>query len=100
ERTSWLIDKLGFHGRVNHYAGALWFYELQLQQNTYASGTITFSGSPEFGKTTQVYIGPTPIQHLNLIGDTAGSIAKCFELLVNAGSTGVWAQATGAVLTI
>ena len=45
-------------------------------------------------------MGPTPIEHLNLIGDTAESIAKCFELLINAGSTGVWAQADGAVLTI
>ncbi len=100
ERTAWLIQKLGFHGRANHYAGAMWFYELQRQGHRYASGTIAFSGGPEFGKTTQVFLGPTPIEHLNLIGDTAESIAKCFELLINAGSTGVWARADGAVLTI
>ena len=28
ERTAWLIDTLGFKGRANHYAGAMWFYEL------------------------------------------------------------------------
>src|ERR1022692_3374195 len=28
ERTAWLIQALGFTGRANHYAGALWFYEL------------------------------------------------------------------------
>ena len=56
--------------------------------------------APEFGKTTQVFLGPTPIEHLNLIGDTAESIATCFALLINAGSTGVWARADGAVLTI
>jgi hypothetical protein len=100
ERTSWLISKLGFHGRVNHYAGALWFYELALSQNTYASGTVTFSGSPEFGKTTTVTISGTTISHLNLIGDTASSVAQCFAQLINAGSTGVWAQANGPVLTI
>jgi hypothetical protein len=100
ERTAWLIQKLGFHGRANHYAGALWFYELQRQGHSYASGTIAFSGAPEFGKQTQVFLGPTAIAHLNLIGDTAESIAKCFELLINAGSTGVWARANGAVLTI
>ena len=55
---------------------------------------------PEFGKKTQVFLGPTPIEHLNLIGDTAESIATCFELLINAGSTGVWARADGAMLTI
>src|SRR5207237_4490684 len=32
--------------------------------------------------------------------DTADSIASCFELLINAGSTGVWAQADGATLTV
>jgi hypothetical protein len=100
ERTAWLIWKLGFRGRANHYAGALWFYELVRPGHQYASSTIIFSGAPEFGKTTQVSLGPTPIQHLNLIGDTAASVAKCFELLINAGSTGVWASSSGAVLTI
>ena len=100
ERTAWLIQKLGFHGRTNHYAGAMWFYELLRQGHSYASGTVTFSGQPEFGKTTQVSLGPTPVVHLNLIGDTAASIATCFALLINAGSTGVWARANGAVLTI
>ncbi len=102
ERTAWLIQKLGFHGRANHYAGAMWFYELVRQGHSYASGTVTFSGQPEFalGKKTQVFLGPTPMEHVHLIGDTAESIATCFALLINAGSTGVWARADGAVLTI
>jgi len=100
ERTAWLIQTLGFCGRANHYAGALWFYELVRPGHQYASASITFQGSPEFGAITQVYLGPTLIQHLNLIGDTAESVAKCFELLINAGSTGVWAQANGATIAI
>jgi hypothetical protein len=100
ERTAWLLSKLGFRGRANHYAGALWFYELARPGHNYASGTITFSGTPEFGNSTQVSLGPTVIQHLNLIGDTAETVAKCFELSINAGSTGVWASASGSVLTI
>ena len=28
ERTAGMIYSLGFRGRVNHYVGALWFYEL------------------------------------------------------------------------
>src|ERR1019366_6730329 len=73
--------------------GVMWFYELQRQGHNYASGTVTFSGQPEFalGKKTQVFLGgPTPIEHIHLIGDTAESIATCFALLINAGSTGVW----------
>jgi hypothetical protein len=100
ERTAWLIQTLGFHSRVNHYAGALWFYELCPSGQQYASVTITFTGTPEFGTITELDLGPTPIQHINLIGDTAASIATCLALLVNAGSTGVWASASGATLTI
>lgn len=100
ERSAWLIQTLGFHGRVNHYAGALWFYELCASGFVYAAATVTFSGSPEFGKITTVTIGGTAIRHVDLIGDTTESVAKCFELLINVGSTAVWAQANGAVLTI
>jgi hypothetical protein len=100
ERTAWLVDALGFRGRANYYTGALWFYELYQPGQQYASGTITFNGVPEFGNTTGIFLGPTEITHLNLIGDTAQSIATCFALLINAGSTGVWAEASGSTLTI
>lgn len=100
ERTAWLIQKLGFHGRANHYAGAMWFYELRRQGHSYATGTVTFSGDPQFGWRTQLFLAATPVEHLNLIGDTAETIATAFELLINAGSTAVWAQANGPVLTI
>jgi hypothetical protein len=100
ERTAWLIQTLGFQARANHYAGALWFYELSQPGQQYASATVTFTGVPVFGSTTQLSLGPTSISHLNLVGDTAQSIATCFALLINAGSTGVWAQANGATLTI
>jgi hypothetical protein len=100
ERTAWLVRKLGFVGRANHYVGALWFYELVRPEHQYASGTISFEGSPVFGGTTQVSLGGSTITHLNLIGDTTLTIAKCFEQLINAGSTGVWAKAEGSMLTI
>ena len=100
ERTAWLIQALGFTGRANHYAGALWFYELTCPGQQYAAGTVTFSGTSEFGKTTQVSLGPTIFTHLNLIGDTPTSLARAFALLINEGSTGVWATANNGVLTI
>jgi len=100
ERTAWLVNTLGFRGRLNHYAGALWFYELVCPGNVYASATITFAGQPEFGAMTEIDLDGTALQHWNLIGDTAESIATCFQLLINAGSTEVWAAANGASLTI
>jgi len=100
ERTAWLIQALGFTGRANHYAGALWFYELYCSGQQYATATVTLSGTAEFGKTTQLSLGSTVLTHLNLIGDTPVSLAQAFALLINEGSTGVWAQAANGVLTI
>jgi hypothetical protein len=100
ERTAWLINTLGFKGRANHYAGAMWFYELSCPDNQYASATIVFTGAPRFGDTTTVTLAGTPLEHVNLIGDTAQSIAKAFEFLITAGSSAVWAHADGTTLTI
>ena len=57
ERTAWIIDSLGFQARVNHYAGALWFYELNCVGQQYASATITFSGSPDPNLITRIILG-------------------------------------------
>lgn len=100
ERTAWMIHSLGFQGRVNHYVGALWFYELNCVGQTYASATITFSGSPDPNNITSITLDTTVIEHLHLIGDTTETLATAFALLLNNGFTGVWAQAAGSVLTI
>src|SRR5690242_17735338 len=107
ERTAWIVNTLGFQGRANHYAGALWFYELVRSGHQYASGTITFSGVPDANQITQVLIGRTDqpstqnvIEHLNLPGDSAETVAKAFELELNRGYTAIRAQASGNQLTI
>ncbi len=108
ERTAGIINFLGFRGRVNHYVGALWFYELTCVGQQYASATITFSGSPDQNDITQIILGRTDqptstdntIEHLNLIGDTTETLATAFALLLNSGYTGVWAQASGSQITI
>jgi hypothetical protein len=107
ERTAWLIYSLGFHGRVNHYVGALWFYELVRRGHRYASVRIDFEGTPAFSETTEIRIGSkknpdqeTVLRHLNTIGDTAETIARAFALVINSGSTAIWADADGAQLRI
>jgi hypothetical protein len=108
ERTAWMMNALGFHGRANHYAGALWFYELVNVGNQYASGTVTFSGTPDANLITEIIIGRTDqppstqnvIQHLNLDGDTTQTLASAFALLLNGGYTGVRAEANGNQLTV
>jgi hypothetical protein len=104
ERTAWLLKTLGFTGRANNYVGALLFYELTPQGFGFASGTVTFSGMPITSEITEVAVGLSgsvaTLQHVNLTTDTAVTIAKAFELIINNGYTGIRAQASGAVLTI
>ncbi len=108
ERTAALLRRLGFHGRVNHYVGAMWFYQLRNQGYTHAEAAITFEGEPVFGATTELRIGnldygpafDTVFTHLNRAGDSAQSIALAFALRINDGSTAVRAEADGATLRI
>ena len=108
ERTAWLIQFLGFRGRVNHYVGALWYYELVRSGHVYASTVFQFIGVPVFGEVTTLVVGrdfypPNTdliLIHQNRIGDTAETIAKSFELELNRGYTAIRGVAVGDQLTI
>ena len=107
ERTAWMIHSMGFRGRVNHYVGALWFYQLSRPGHQYASGMVHFAGVPEFSQVTELTIGTSGdpasnavISHLNLMGETAESLAKSFEYELNRGYTAVRAEAQGSDLLI
>jgi hypothetical protein len=114
ERTAWLLWKLGFRGRVNHYAGAIWFYELFRPGHQYAQLTVTIAapaGVPS--GYTELDIGSdlsklqqgtdaskVTIQHQNLAADTGATIAQALALLINRTSGAIWASASGNVVTI
>lgn len=103
ERTAWMIHSLGFRGRVNHYAGALVFYEMERFNHQYASAVISFSGTATPSSITTIVLGPAPFTtfaHLHLFGDTPATVAKAFELLINNGSTGIRATTSGGNLTV
>ena len=112
ERTAWLINKLGFTGRVNHYVGALWFYEIVRTGTQYASlsvqlqlvgalannATITFILAAD---QKSLGAGPyTEINHLVLPDDDNTTLAHAFAGLINLGSNLVWASAHGNQLTL
>ena len=113
ERTAWLIQKLGFSGRVNHYAGAMWFYEILRPETQYASLTVTFNPEqvdPGVSPTVVLNITPAPtidipkpdstsIKHLVLLDDTPATVAQAFAGLINTGINVLWASATGNQLT-
>jgi hypothetical protein len=108
ERTAWMLASLNFAGRANHYVGALWFYELTRVGHVYASATVTFSGTPAANAYVTVTLGQvgqpslldTILQKQIHVGDTADTIALAFAQELNRGYTGVWANATGSLLTI
>ncbi len=107
ERTAWMLHTLGFRGRVNHYVGALIFYELYKKGHAYASCQVDFLGTPTPSEYTELQIGTAgdpdstiTVRHLNLYGDTAATIAKAYELEFNRGYTAIRAEAVGARLTL
>ncbi len=105
ERTAWFIDSLGFTGRQNHYVGALWFYELVPTGFTFAAGTVTFSGTitvadGDASQTVAVTVNSTAFTKTMHPGDTPDTLAIAFAQGINDGSTGIWAGASGGVLTI
>lgn len=104
ERTAWFIDSLGFTGRENHYVGALWFYELIRTGQVYASGTVTFTGTPPDPLTTStiatITLQDTVLQKLIHVGDTAETVAASFGQELNSGYTAVWASVSENVVTI
>jgi len=108
ERTAWMIRSLGFRGRVNHYVGALWFYEMYRKGHQYASATIDFTGTAVFSAAVTMRIGrdgypaesDAVITHLVRIGDTLGSLAEAFALELNRGYTAIRAEAFGNTIQI
>ncbi|MEO8100784.1 MAG: hypothetical protein ABI811_24015 [Acidobacteriota bacterium] len=104
ERTAWMIRSLGFHGRQNHYVGALLFYELHNPDHAFAIGSVTFGGTADASSLVSVTIGPlagaTRVERVIHAGDTPATIALSFAQEFNRGYTGIWASASGGVLTI
>ncbi len=105
ERTAWFIHSLGFTGRQNHYVGALWFYELVPTGFTYASATVTLSGSitvadGDASQSLQLTIDSTVFTKFMHPADTPATVATAFAEGINNGSTGIWASASSGVLTI
>jgi hypothetical protein len=107
ERTAGMLELLGFTARENHYCGALWFYELVNPANVYATGTVTFTGTPTFGDEITVTIGTVgvPASDITLTklvheGMTAAMVALAYANELNRGYTALWASASGGVLTV
>lgn len=100
ERTAGMLKALGYAGRANHYAGALWFYELIPTGFAYMVKRARFSGIPEVNSIVTLELAGNRVEHLVHPGDSAETIATALALRINQGYTSAWASASGPALQV
>jgi len=103
-RLVWGIQKLGLAGEIDHYMGVFWWPVRKALEpvSTWSQTTaIPFAGTPSFtAGPTSLHMGSAELDHVNLMGDTAETVARALAMLVNQLSAVFWAEASGTVLTL
>jgi hypothetical protein len=101
ERLVWNVQKLGLLGEIDHYCGVFWWKQAVAANPSYPQCTVTFSGNWNDQDVVWLHIGGSAIGKTVLGGqDSSNTIARHFANFVNAIFDGVWASATGSILTI
>jgi hypothetical protein len=97
----WNIQKLGLLGEIDHYCGVFWWKQSVASNPAYPTCMVTFSGSWNDQDVVWLYIGGSAIGKTVFGGqDNSNTIARHFANFINAIFDGVWASASGSVLTI
>jgi phage tail sheath gpL-like len=100
QRLIWNFQKLGLVGEIDHYCGVFWWNQRKAVGGNYPSATITFDGAWQSQDVIWVHIGDGAIGKTVFPTDTSETIAAHFAYFINATLVGVWAEVSGAVLTI
>jgi phage tail sheath gpL-like len=100
QRLIWHLQKLGLVGEVDHYCGVFWWNQRKAVGGQYPRATVTFSGSFADQDVIWVHVGDGAIGKTAFPADTPETIAAHFAYFINATLVGVWAAASGPVLTI
>ena len=99
-RLMWILDQLGYAGSLNEYLGVFWWNERVLLGGSLSTAQVTFGGSITAGDTTTLSINGTLLTKTIFLTDTFDTVALHFAAFVNGAFTGVWASASGPVLTL
>jgi hypothetical protein len=99
-RILWLLNKLGLRGPVNQYIGVFWWNQRTCIGNAPGTAQVSFGGSFVEGDTIFLNIGGQSCGKTVFGPDTPATIAQHFADFINAIYVGVWAVASGTVLTI
>ncbi len=99
-RILWMFDKLGFAGPVNEYIGVFWWNQRTRVGATLPQATLSFTGTFQNGDQVWLTIAGTRIGKSVFANDTNETIAQHFASYVNSTFVGVWAAASGSILTL
>ncbi len=99
-RIHWIFDQLGFSGPMNEYLGVFWWNQRKRVNATIPSATVTFSGTFQPNDQVILWIGGSPIGKTVFPSETNPIIAQHMANFINATLVGVYAQLSGATLTI
>jgi len=100
QRLVWQIGRSGLVGDINHYVGVFWWNQRVRMGGTFPVWTVTFGGTWADGDAAFVTIGGTTMGKSVFPADTVDTIAAHFAAFINETFVGVWASATGGVLTV
>ena len=96
----WLLDKMGCQGPLNQYLGVFWWNERSRQGGVLPKTTLQFQGLFPAGSQAFLNIGGQVCGKTLLQEESAASVARHFEFLINATYVGVFARAEGNSLDI
>jgi hypothetical protein len=101
QRLVWSIQKLGLLGEIDHYCGVFWWKQAVAQNPSYPTCTVTFTGNWNDQDVVWLHVGGSAIGKTVFGGqDNNNTIARHFANFINGIFDGVWASASGSVLTI
>ncbi len=100
QRLLWAIRKLGLIGEIDHYVSVFWWNRRNRAGGVFPSVTVTYGGTWADGEEAFLTIGGVTLGKSLFPVDTPATIAAHFAYYINETFVGVWAQASGGVLTI
>lgn len=99
-RTHWILDQLGFNGPMNEYIGVFWWNQRKRVEATVPTATVTIGGTYVPGDQVILLVGGSPVGKSVFAGESNALIAKHLACFVNENLVGVYAEASGNVLTL
>jgi hypothetical protein len=99
-RTHWILDQLGFAGPMNEYIGVFWWNQRKRVGATVPQASVTFGGTFAANDQVILSIGGSPVGKTVFPAESNDIIATHMACFINSNLVGVYAAATGNVLTI